>query len=61
MEWWVGLSIYLGIGVVIFAMLWKLFHIMWQFEAADMKALMVVTPFLWPLVLVFILVMKLWR
>lgn len=51
---WMWIIGWLVIGIVIFGLLWKHLKIDWSAEAADTKLLMVVTPFLWPLVLLFV-------
>ncbi len=55
------LGIYLVIGVIVLGVLWKLLGINWSSEATDTKLLMIATPLLWPLVLVFVVVVYFWK
>lgn len=54
MEWTLWIGGYLAIGVVLFILLWKAFHIVWEAEASDTKLLMIATPIAWPLVLLLV-------
>lgn len=49
--WIIG---YAMVGIMVFVILWKKFHIEWGCEANDTKVLIIATPFLWPLVLLLI-------
>lgn len=55
MTWILIALVYLIVGFVLFAVFWRAFNIQWEAEAMDMQIMMVATPVLWPLVLLFML------
>ncbi len=51
MEWTLWIVAYLVVGVVLTAILWKVLSIQWNAEAGDTKAMIILSPVGWPLVL----------
>ena len=58
MEWSLWIIGYVAVGIILTLILWKKLSIQWDMEAGDTKALIIVTPVLWPLVLLFLLFIK---
>lgn len=59
MELWI--VEYLAVGVVVLLILWNVLKIDWNAEATNTKLLMIATPFAWPLVLGFIIYVRVFK
>lgn len=54
MEWISWIILYFAAGAVLTVILWNEMKINWQAEASDIKMLIIAAFFVWPLVIVFI-------
>jgi hypothetical protein len=54
MEWIIYILGYLAIGSAVLALLFKFMKIKWERESLDTKAWIVVTPVAWPVVVILV-------
>jgi len=53
MEWIIG---YFVVGIIVTGILWKTLKINWSVEGTSTKALLMLSTPLWPLVIIFVVV-----
>jgi len=55
MKW---ISIYGVVGLIVLTILWRILSIDWKTENINVKIILMITPLLWPMIVLFIVVEK---